>query len=388
MRKFFQGKKNIRDFSFFTSTFSSNSYVLRPKKFYQQSFGRYEDSPYLCRMKHIFIVNPHAGAHSCEAAVREALRLFDGQVDYDIYVKQWRGDSHDVVRRYRADCPDEPLRFYACGGDGTLRELAIACIGIERVAFTAFAHGSGNDYVKYYGGPDQFRDVARLIHGAETPIDMMKVNTSSDVTWAMNATHFGLDARVAAAMDSLRRVPLIGKSMAYPTGVAWGFLTGMNNPCTVWADGQRISLSPAPPKGRETKKSFPSGEDLGEARSYDRILLCTAANGTHVGGSYCCAPRSQNDDGLMEVCLVRPLPRLKFLRLMDGYKRGTHLDDPRFAPHITYCRARTLTIEGPEGFCVSLDGELLHATHIEVENIPHAVTFIKPAEGKNRFARN
>lgn len=310
-------------------------------------------------MKHIFIVNPHAGARSCETLVREALREYDGVIDYEIYVKQHRGDSHEVVRRYREEWPGEKLRFYACGGDGTLREVAIACIGVEDVAFTSFAQGSGNDYVKYYGGPDEFRDVGRLIRGSETPIDMMRVRIEGEeVTWAMNATHFGLDAKVARTMHRLRRVPVIGKSMAYPTAVAWGFLTGMKNKCTVWADGERISGD-----GKE---------------AFDGILLCTAANGTHVGGSYCCAPRSKNDDGLMEVCLVKPLGRLRFLSMMNGYKRGTHLDDPRFSPYITYVQARTLTINGPDGFCISLDGETVEGSHFEVENIAHALTFVKP----------
>ena len=312
-------------------------------------------------MKHIFIVNPHAGARSCEALVREALQAYDGVVDYEIYVKQHRGDSHEVVRCYRADYPEEQLRFYACGGDGTLREVAIACIGVENVAFTAFAQGSGNDYVKYYGGPDEFRNVGRLLRGTPTPIDMMRVKSPGNVeTWAMNATHFGLDAKVARTMHRLRRVPLIGKGMAYPTAVAWGFLTGMKNKCSVWADGERISGS--------------------GGNAFDSILLCTAANGTHVGGSYCCAPNSRNDDGLMEVCLVRPLSRLRFLRMMNGYKQGTHLDDPKFKPYITYVRARRMTIEGPEGFGISLDGEIYPATHIEVENIPHAVDIIRPEQ--------
>ena len=317
-------------------------------------------------MKHIFIVNPHAGAKSCEALVRDALRAYDGKVDYEIYVKQRRGDSYQVVRHFRASYPEEELRFYACGGDGTLREVAIACIGVEGVAFTSFAQGSGNDYVKYYGGPDEFRDVGRLLRGTVTPIDMMKVRSEDEeVTWAMNATHFGLDAKVAQTMHRLRRLPLIGKGMAYPTAVAWGFLTGMKNKCIVWADGERIS-------GNNDK-------------AFDYILLCTAANGTHVGGSYCCAPNSRNNDGLMEVCLVRPLSRLRFLRMMNGYKQGTHLNDPMFKPYITYVRAQHITIDGPEGFCVSLDGEILPATHIEVENIQHAVKFIVPDSYSNRM---
>jgi len=341
-------------------------------------------------MRHVFIVNPHAGAQSCEALVREVLRPFQGQIDCDVYVKQYRGDSLEVVQRYRNQYPGEELRFYACGGDGTLREVAIACIGVSHVAFTAFAQGSGNDYVKYYGGAANFRQVERLLNGTPTPIDMMRVrscgndNDAEEISWALNATHFGLDAKVAVTMDKLRRMPFIGKRCAYPTSVVWGFLTGMKNKCNVWADGRRISL-PTNHRHSDTCDDIIQGhDDIKEG--YDDILLCTAANGTHVGGSYCCAPRSLNDDGQLEVCLVHPIARHKFLSMMKGYKQGRHLDDPRFAPYLTYLRAQTLTIEGPQGFCVSLDGEILSATHIEIENIRHAVTFIKPA-GAERGAQ-
>ena len=320
-------------------------------------------------MKHIFIVNPHAGPTSCEAFVRQSVQPYTDRYNIDIYVKQYVGDSYNTVRRYRDDNPGEELRFYACGGDGTLREVAIACIGVDDVAFTSFACGSGNDYVKYYGGPDNFRDIGRLLEGTPVPIDMMHVrgnqpgascknydrDDDARTTWAMNATHFGLDSRVASIMTRIRRVPLIGKKAAYPTGVLVGFLTAMRNRCTVYADGVQLNTG--------------------------KILLCTACNGSHVGGSYHCAPRSQNDDGLLEVCLVRPLfPRVRFLGLMNIYKRGEHLDDPRISKHITYCRATTLTIDGPKGFYISLDGEIFHSTHTEVVNHRHAVQFIKPKE--------
>jgi diacylglycerol kinase (ATP) len=308
---------------------------------------------YFCSMKHIFIVNPHAGTENCESFVRQSVAPFEDNHDITVHIKSQIGDSYDTVRHFRTDYPDEELRFYACGGDGTLREVAIACIGVENVSFTSFACGSGNDYVKYYGGPNHFRDVQRLLEGKVVPIDIMYVhgnqpnphsknldrNEDTCTTWAMNATHFGLDSRVAATMARIRRVPLIGKKMAYPTGIAVGFLTAMRNKCTVYADGEQLN------KGS--------------------ILLGTACNGSHVGGGYNCAPRSCNDDGLLEVCLVSPvIPRIRALSLMNYYKRGEHLDNPRFTHLVTYRRATNLTIKGPKGFYISL--------------IRHAVRFIRP----------
>ena len=300
-------------------------------------------------MKHVFIVNPHAGKQSCENQLREALAQLKTPIDYDIYIKQHKDDSFELVQRYRKEYPSEELQFYACGGDGTLREVAASTVGVEGTAFTSFAQGSGNDYVKYYGGKELFQNIDNLLNGTAVPIDIMRINGSS---YALNATHFGLDASVAKTMDHIRRLPVVGGPLAYPCGVAWALLTAMRTKCTVWADDEKLNE--------------------------DCILLCTAANGTHVGGSYRCAPRSKNDDGLLEVCLVNPVSHFTFIKLMGAYQRGEHLDDKRFAKHIVYRRAHSITIEAPKGFCVSLDGELFFGNHIKVENLHQAARFVVP----------
>lgn len=312
-------------------------------------------------MKHIFIVNPHAGKQSCEALVRTSVAPYQQDYDIEIYVKQHRGDSYEVVRRYRDLYPDEELRFYACGGDGTLREVAYALMGLDGVAFTSFACGSGNDYVKYYGGPDRFRQVKPLLDGTLDRIDMMTVNDNApgsygpDKVYAMNATHFGLDYRVAATMNRLRRHRLLGGSLCYPASVAEAFVGGMRTRCRVYADGELLN---------------PSGE----------LLLCTVAHGICVGGSYHCAPRSSNSDGLLEVCLVHPVSRLRFLTLMSAYQHGTHLDDPRFSRYIVYRQARHVVIEGGDDFGVSLDGELYLSPTVDVRVVPQTLSFIVPNE--------
>ena len=111
----------------------------------------------------------------------------------------------------------------------------------------------------------------------------------------------------------------------------------------------------------------------------DEILLCTVANGKYVGGSYCCAPLSSNNDGWLEVCLVKPVSLFKILQLINSYKKGQHLEDPRFEKYIHYCRAKKIEIVGGDTFGVSLDGEPTQGNHFDVEIMPQAVMFIEPA---------
>jgi diacylglycerol kinase (ATP) len=85
-----------------------------------------------------------------------------------------------------------------------------------------------------------------------------------------------------------------------------------------------------------------------------------------------------DNDGLLEVCLVHPVSHITFIKLIGSYKKGRHLDEPRFKKHITYCRGKNVKIEAPEGFIYSLDGELISQNEFTVEVVQHAVRFAVP----------
>ena len=298
-------------------------------------------------MKHIFIVNTTAGKDSCLNMVRGGIAQCKEVIDYEIYTPDSPNDSIHFIRTYLENHPEEKVRFYACGGDGTVNKVASGIVGFPNARMTVLPFGSGNDYVKYFGA-DKFKNVCDVIHGEEKDVDIMRVNDR----YALNSTHFGLDSVVAKAMNKLRRNVLFGKKRAYPFAVVWGFLFGMRTQCTVYADGERLN----------------TGD----------ILLCTISNGKYVGGSYFNAPNSLNDDGLLEVCLVKPIPRLRFVGLVKYYVSGTHLNNPKFENIVVYRQARNVVIEGPKGFCVSIDGEIYESQHIKVENLERKIRFAVP----------
>ena len=300
-------------------------------------------------MKHIFIVNTVAGEHSCLNEVMKAIANESEVIDYELFTPDSAKDNISRIKSYLEAHPDEEVRFYACGGDGTLNKVASGIYGYPNASLAVLAYGSGNDYIKYYADLQTFRNVENAMHGTEELVDIMQVNER----FAINATHFGLDSIVAKMMHIIRRYPIIGGKMCYPIAVFWAFLTGMRTKCTVYADGEKLNNG--------------------------KICLCTIANGRFVGGSYKCAPRSLNDDGLMEVCLIKPVSRIKFAILKKYYTNGTHLDNPRFNKYVVYRRAKQVVIEGGKGFCVSLDGEILEGEKIIVENKQQAIRFVVPS---------
>ncbi|MBQ8432105.1 MAG: diacylglycerol kinase family lipid kinase [Clostridia bacterium] len=303
-------------------------------------------------MKHIFIINPAAGKENSYEEIQTQLLALADPVDFEIYQTAAPGDATSYVRQY-CQTHTEPVRFYACGGDGTLNEVVNGVVGFPHASLSCYPCGSGNDFVKYYGGKKFFFNLDELVHAKEEYIDLMRVGDR----YAINATHFGFDSCVAKTMMNVRRKKLIGGKNAYTTGVVVGLVKAMKNPCRVTVDGELLN---------------PGGT----------ILLCTIANGQFVGGSFRCAPRSVDNDGLLEVCLVRPVSYVTFLRLIGEYSKGTHLDDPRFEKYLEYRRGKTVHIEAPEGFLYSLDGELYPDTDFTVEVVPGAVRFGVPASAR------
>ncbi len=298
-------------------------------------------------MKHVFIVNPTAGKGDTLASIRKSLDLKQ-DFEYEIYVTSKAGDATDYVAK-TCEETDEDIRFYSCGGDGTLNEVASGCVGHSNAIVALYPSGSGNDFVKYYGDKDNFLNLDNLIEGTETKIDIIKVGDR----YAVNACHFGLDSAVARKMNQVRHKKIIGGKNAYNTGVFYALLTAMKTKCKVIGDGEELND--------------------------DKILLCTIANGKYVGGSYLSAPRSKNDDGYLEVCCIKPVAIIKFLRLIKVYKAGTHLDREDLKKYIEYRRCKNVEIiGGQKNFAISLDGEVVEGEKFTVETLEKELRFIIP----------
>lgn len=298
-------------------------------------------------MKYVFVINPNSGKSELKEDLLKQLETYKDKLDYEIYVTKKERDAESYVNDYCNKYKDDVV-FVACGGDGTLNEVVSGAINHSNAIVTCYPCGSGNDFVKVYGGKDNFLELDNLLNGIETRIDVMKVNDK----YSVNVTNFGFDAAVCDIANKVRRKKIIGGKRSYTTGIIGAIFTAMKTKCKVVVDDEVLVDK--------------------------KMLLSTIANGKYVGGAYLCAPKSDNEDGLLEVCVVRPISIFKFATLLSPYKKGTHLDNPKFAKILKYRRAKRVVIEANDNFKICLDGEIYRGSHFEIENVKQALRFIKP----------
>ena len=302
-------------------------------------------------MKHLFVINPHAGGEN--HADRLAHEIQHLSVDSAIHLTTGHLEATQFVDHYCRHHPGEAVRFYACGGDGTLNEVASGTLPHPQAEVGCYPCGSGNDYVKYWPMAN-FRNLQALVEAPALPVDMMRVRFDGQERHCINLMNMGFEAAVCRSMEIVRGKPLVGGRMAYTSGIVHSLFYGRHHPCRITVDGL----------------PFHEGD----------MLLASLANGRYAGGGYCCAPRSANDDGLLEVMTVLPISVARFASVIGLYKKGLHLDSPKMKDVVQYRRGQHVTVESTRPMWVALDGELVCSKRFEVDNLPHSLRFAVPQQ--------
>lgn len=300
-------------------------------------------------MKHIFLINPAAGKSDSTLPLCARIRESCGQrgLTYDIRTTEYPRHAVQLVREIAADHPGEALRFYACGGDGTLNEVACGAAGLPGVSITHFPCGSGNDFIKLFGADAAaFHRLEGLLDGQELELDYIR----SDRGISLNILTVGVDARIARDMQKYKRIPLLGGGMAYNASTVENVLKGLCEDYTVEVDGVDYS---------------------------GRYTLILAGNGRFYGGGFCPVPEADPADGLLEVLLIREVSLFTVMRVIGAYKAGRHRELPRY---ITHLQARSMRIGAAPGrqLTLNLDGEIVQCESVSLEVAADKLRFAVP----------
>lgn len=271
-------------------------------------------------MRHVFILNPAAGKNQQALALKERIdAYFESHSDIEYRVYETSGCG---VATYLAEheCDEGgAVRFYACGGDGTLQEVAAGIpFGAKEVELAVVPCGSGNDFVRVFGGKEYFSNLDEIIEGVAVSVDAIDSDElvepgSSERTWrSLNIASIGLDASVGYKMQRYKRWPGVGGSMAYNLAV-------IDAVCHPIGEMMKIEIVL---------------EDKSVIVREGKYLMAAAANGRYYGGGYCGAPNAHINDGLLDFVLVKKISRFKIPGVLGKYKSGQH-DGVECVEHIS-----------------------------------------------------
>ncbi|MGN1025697.1 MAG: diacylglycerol/lipid kinase family protein [Faecousia sp.] len=295
-------------------------------------------------MKHLFIINPAAGSRDRTAEYTAAIENACGKrgLDYRIEVSAAPGECRRLARE--AAETGEEYRIYACGGDGTLNEVAAGAAGFDNAAVSILSGGSGNDFVKIFDDPKAFSDLERLLDAQEATFDLIRCNDD----YALNICSVGLDARIGTDVARYKRIPLLHGFRAYAASTVVNVVRGIAEHYVVEINGERID---------------------------DELTFVCVCNGRFYGGGFNPVPEADPADGVLDVLLVKKVSRLQVPTIIGKYKDGRYKELPQF---IRCFHTDRVKIDCDKPTAINLDGELRTANSMDISLAKEKVRFFYP----------
>lgn len=305
-------------------------------------------------MRHVFILNPAAGKGSpALKLLPEIQRYFSAHpAEYSLRITDHPGHATEIARQEALARQDEdggePVRLYACGGDGTLLETATGMRGQAHMELACIPCGSANDLLRSLPQRERFADLEAMVGGRVKRMDAIVCNGKL----SLNLASMGMDADVASKMTDYKHLPLVSGPMAYQLAIVYTFFHPI---------GRQLRVEMDTPEGLVVREG--------------RFLFALAANGQYYGGGYRGAPEARPDDGLLDFILVDAVKRAKIPGFMSRYKKGQHL-------HMDICqhfKGTRMRVTAPEPTVVNLDGECSRETDVTFQLLPGAIPFVMPS---------
>jgi YegS/Rv2252/BmrU family lipid kinase len=287
--------------------------------------------------KTLLILNPASGrglGKKLRPRIERSLR--DAGIAFDLVETTGPGHAVTLARDAAAAGVE---RVLCGGGDGTVHEAANGLLqgppaadGATRPALGVIPIGTGNDFAKLLGVFKLPPEAAaqRMAGATERLFDVGRVIGE----YFTNSLGIGFDAEVVRQADKL--IQLRGLAV-YVVAVYKTFATFRAPVLEVVSDAHRETGA---------------------------MMMLECSIGISAGGGFYLTPQADPSDGLLDVCLIRKVGLLKFLRYVPLVLSGKHTG----LKEVAMLRTAALTIRSPEGpLLLHLDGELRAPEPREIE---------------------
>ena len=308
----------------------------------------------------LVIVNPKSASGATRdkwSATASDIRTHFGA--FNVAFTKSRGDGAEIARR----AAEKGRKFIiACGGDGTINEVANGIIesGVD-VELGVLPSGTGGDFRRSLNIPHGTREAARALKTGQTKkIDIGKV-TFRDHDDKEVSRYFLNVSSVGLAASIIERVKASSTADWLPIpslkGKASFALSTLQEVIGIEYETVRVRI------------------DDGEEHNLNTVNFCVA-NARYFGGGMMIAPEAKLDDGYFDVINIGDLGTAKIL--LNAYKLygGTHLTLPEVKTKL----ARRIEISSLNGEEIHLetDGELPGKLPAVYEIVPQALRIRVP----------
>lgn len=278
------------------------------------------------------IFNPLAGRGQGARLVADAKQALGP--DYIWIPTQRAGHAVELA----AEAAKQYPTVIAFGGDGTVGDVVRGIHG-SRAILGILPVGTGNDVARNLRLPLDVTEAARVIH--EGSVMSVDVGTVNGVPFINNAGT-GFDARVMQTMN---------------TGIR--FVRG--RPAFLLAILKTIF----------TYKPFhlTMAVDSEEPVQVMDAMLVSVLNGRVYGAGMLAAPEAKMDDGRLDVLVIRNVPRIGRLSLLNKLQHGDHLDHPS----VSMFRCESLSLRAMPPQAMNIDGEVRGLTPVDIGVHPRSL---------------
>jgi len=292
-------------------------------------------------MYRAFIVNPAAGSgYAPQVMARLEERLRETKMEYRIFLTERPGHGTELAAALAAD--GDVCAVAAVGGDGTAEEVAAGLCGTGK-PMGIIPAGTGNDFIKSVGIPgDPEAALSLFLTGEPRDTDTGRVNGD----FFLNECGTGFDVTVLDFAEAEK-----GKHRGL-TPYLLGLLKAI-------AHYRSVSL-----------KITVGQEPVREGK----FLVCAVANGKYIGGGIPICPPADPADGMLDLVLIRDVPRWKIPFYLPGLMMSRAL---RF--RITgHQLVSQVEIEG-ENLRINIDGGIRPMNRAAFSLRPASLRLIRPA---------
>lgn len=221
-------------------------------------------------------------------------------------------------------CKEDWDIIIACGGDGTVNEVAKGIVnGGRKIPVAILAAGTVNDFANYMDIPKNSREFYEVIKKENTvDVDLGKVNDD----YFVNVAASGLLTNVGYQVQP--EVKAILGRMAY-------YLEGLKEIPKQKFEPIRVKFE---------SKEYTKEED---------ILLFLLSNSSSIGGFKKLAPKANVSDGYLDSIIIKKSEVQDLMSIFINIFTGEHINHP----NVEYFKTKKITIHTDEDIPIDIDGE-------------------------------